>query len=314
LTETLIEFAGREYDYLRRQEGRDFFLALAPYANALLGKHRVKRVMRAVEHETRDALKRYVDELTGFVAEASSVREKLAARAPEIDNSGMERPAAAAHARMRYDLDSFARFDELVKADMQIGYPILPTDDEDPGPVRELLIILRGRLRAAEYGEDSGGDAEPIREDLGDIGRRIGNLSQEAAHALRRYRQEARTLPGMAFARLAYFGSDLNPDPVVIETEHDVEQWLDRTLREWGHPKTVVRKLVNGEQLDRSESDAARKVEATLKSEADRLQQELVRRLPSGFEQLRKNALGAALGVGGTVVAALILHYGLGIG
>jgi hypothetical protein len=93
---------------------------------------------------------------------------------------------------------------------------------------------------------------------------------------------EARTLPGLAFARLVHFGSDLNPDPVVIKTDDDVGQWLDRTLREWGHPKTVVRKLVNGERLEPGERHYLPEIEANLKSEADRLHQELVRRLPSG--------------------------------
>ncbi len=314
LPETLIEFAGREYDYLRRQEGRDFFLALAPYVNALLGKRRVKRVIRRIEREMRESLERYIKEQTEFVAEAARIRRELAKRAPEIDNSDMQRPDAASHERARYDLDSFARFDELTDADTEIAYPTLPSDQDDPGPMGDLFVILRGRLRAAEYGEDASGNDPQVRDDLGDLARRIGNLAQEHGHALRRYRLEARTLPGLAFARLVHFGSDLNPDPVVIKTEADVEQWLDRTLREWGHPKTVVRKLVNGERLEPGERDYLPEIEANLKSEADRLHQELVRRLPSGLDYVRQNAVPVASGIGIAVAAGVILHYGFGIG
>jgi hypothetical protein len=314
LPETLNEFIGREYDYLRRQEGRDFFLALAPYANALLGKSRVRRVIRRIEHDTRHALNRYVDEQRQFVAEATRIRHELAQRAPEIDNSDMQRPDPASHERARYDLDSFARFNELVDRDIDIGYPTLPSEQDDPGPMGDLFVILRGRLRAAEYGEDASANDPQVREDLGDLARRISNLAQEHSYALRRYRQEARTLPSLAFGRLAHFGSDLNPDPVVIATDEDVEQWLDRTLREWGHPKTIVRKLVNGERLESGERDYLQQIETQLKAEADRLHQELARRLPSGLDYVRQYAVAVASGIGIAVGAGLILRYGFGIG
>jgi hypothetical protein len=314
MAETVAEFAGREYEYLRRQEGRDFFLALATYVNALHGKRRIRRALRRIERETRTALEQYVTEENAFIVEAKKIRSELAERAPEIDNSGMQRPDAGSRDRIRYDLDSFARLDELADADLQIGYPTVPGDSDDPGPVGDLLIILRGRLRAAQYGEDADPNAEPIRDDLGDLARRISNLTERHEHAVRRYRQEARTLPGMAFARLVHFGSDLNPDPVLIQTDEDVEQWLDRTLREWGRPKTVVRKLVNGERLDSGESEYVREVEETLKHEADRFHQELARRLPSRFDFMRQNAVVFISGVAAAVEAGVILHYAFGIG
>lgn len=208
MSETVAQVAAREYEYLRRQGGRDFFLALAPYVNALHGKRRIKRALRRIERETRDTLDRFVTQQTGFIAEAKRIRDDLAERAPEIDNSDMERPPPPSHERLRYDLDSFARFDELVDADEQIGYPTVARDEDAPGPVRDLIIILRGRLRAAQYGEDGDPNGEPIRDDLGDIGRKLGNLDERYGHAIRRYRQEARTLPGMAFARLVYFADN----------------------------------------------------------------------------------------------------------
>lgn len=76
-------------------------------------------------------------------------------RAFEIDNSDMEEPDHAAYSRARWQLNSFANFDRLADQDFLIGYPTLPKADDDPGPVSSLLIILRGRLRAAEYGEDA---------------------------------------------------------------------------------------------------------------------------------------------------------------
>jgi hypothetical protein len=310
--QTAAEFAAREYEYLRRQEGRDFFLALAEYANALHRKQRIKHVLRSIERETRTALDQFVGEQNALIEEAKKIRNELAERAPEIDNSDMQRPDIGSHERIRYD--SFASFDRQADADAHIGYPVMPSDHDDPGPVGALVPILRGRLRAAQYGEDAGPSVDLIRDDLGDIGRQINHLAERHEHSVRRYRQEARTLPGMAFARLVYFGSDLNPDPVLIETDADVEQWLDRTLQEWGRPKTLVRQFVNGEHLSAGENDYVGEVEESLKHEADRLHQELARRLPSRFDFLRQNAVVFAVGVATTVVAGVILHYAFGIG
>jgi hypothetical protein len=40
-----------------------------------------------------------------------------------------------------------------------LRYPLIPEDSDDPGAVSTLIIILRGRLRAAEYGEDARSNA-----------------------------------------------------------------------------------------------------------------------------------------------------------
>src|SRR5262249_8636841 len=157
------------------------------------------------EVELRDALDRFVHELNLLTEEATAIRIDLAERAPEIDNTGMERPDPRTHEYMEWDLDSFARFDDLVERDVdsEIGYPTLPEQRGEPGVVGHLLQILRGRLRAAEYGEDPPGINPPlIRDDLGDTGRRIGNLGERHRALIQRYAQESHTLPGLAYARL----------------------------------------------------------------------------------------------------------------
>jgi hypothetical protein len=275
----LIEFAQGEYDYLRAREGREFYLALAPYLNALRGRPPIDEFISTIEAEARETLKGFVAEQDEMIDEAKVIRVELAARAPEIDNSDVEEPDARSHARTHYERNSFANFDRLVDADYQIGFPSIPRDSDDPGPMSGLLIILRGRLRAAEYGEHAGGDADRIRDDLDDLGRRVGNLGERHRASAQRFRQESRTLPGMAYARLLYFGSDLVTEPVRIETDSDMGQFLDRTLREWGQPKTAVRKLSNGESLNDWELRLSAEIEATLKGEALRLHRELVRRL-----------------------------------
>jgi hypothetical protein len=279
VAEPLIDFLAREYEYVRPLEGDAFFLELRPYAERLKRRRATRKALERIERDTLAALAEFVREQNAFVSEAKEIRQELAARAPEIDNSEMERPHAASHDRARYDLDSFARFDELEAMDVSIGFPTLPDDAvrADPGTLPDLFVILRGRLHAAEHGEDASFNAPRIRDDLDDLGRRIGNLTQRAAYALRRYRQEARTLPGVAYGRLVYFGTDLNPEAPQVETDEDVARWLDQSLREWGQPRTLVRQLVNAEQLDDHERETVAEVERQLKGELDRLHQELTR-------------------------------------
>lgn len=300
----------REYTYLRQRKGGDFFLALAPYVNTLHGKRLVHQVLRALERETEVALTDFIDQETVFIEEAKRIREELAARAPEIDDSDMERPNHLSEMRVRYDFDSFANLDRLAVADLDIGYPVLPRDGDDPGPVSRLLIILRGRLRAAEYGEDAPGNASKLRDDLEDVGRRIGNLQSRHDAALQSYSQKSRTLPGLAYGRLARFASELVPEPVVFENDEDVDMWLDQTIRELGSPTAVVRKLVNGESLDQWETNTAQETEEALKDELDRLHQELSRRLgPSFIDRFGRNPwiVGIVVTATGTVIAGLIL-------
>jgi hypothetical protein len=276
--------------------------------------------LERLKTELDGAVKRYVTEQNALVDEARRLRDDLARRAPEVDNSDMERPEPSNHAYTKWDLDSFARFDDLVERDarLQIGYPTVPRDhDPDPGVVSRLLQILRGRYRAAVYCEDApGGDPEPIRNDLEDLGNAIGKLGGRHDHALTRYRQDARTLPGLAFARLVYFGSDLNPEPPVLESDEDVERWLDKTLREWAAPRTLVRKLVNHEQMDDWERRAAEETEHFLKGELDRLHQELTRRIAPGrgaAAQVLRDPWVINIG-GGIIVGIVFLIVGFYLG
>ena len=302
----LAAFAEAEYDYLRSRSGRDFFLALSRYAMVLRSKRRVRRIISKVEGEMRQTLEAFVVEQDGLIEDARGIRQDLAARAPEIDNSDMAEPPHAASDRWRYDLDSFANFDRIAEGNHAIGYPIVPKDDDDPGPTSRLIQILRGRFRAAEYGEDAGINDPQVREDLDDLGTRIGNLGERHRESVQRYRLHSRTLAGTAWLRLVYFGSGLVAEAVQIERAEDIEQFLDRSLREWLQPKTTVRKLVNGERLDDGERRVAEEIEAFLKEEASRLHREVMARLTTGhrsfFTLVREEPLAVAI-VGGSIAA-----------
>lgn len=321
MPDPLIEFAAREYDYVRERSGSAFFLALAPYANALHARPRIRAALAEIESETQAALERFVGDQNAMIDEAKAIRVDLAARAPEVDNSDMDEPDHASPDRWRYEF-SFARFDRLADAHTAVAFPPLPRGDKDPGPVSDLLSILRHRLKAAEYGEDAGINAQRVRDDLDDLGRRIGNLGERHRVSVQRYWQDARTLPGLAYVRVVHFGSDLVADPVQIETDDDLERFLNRSLLEFGQPRTIVRNLVNGERLDEWEERNAHETEEALKAEVERLHREIERRLHRdeslrahvrrwAVENMTKVIVGVVTGV---IVAAVIAYFGIGRG
>lgn len=313
MAEHLIDFLSREHQYVRSRRGRDFFLALSGHVGALRRKRRIRRVLEALEKESHAALRQFVNEQTKLEYECQNVRAELAERAPEIDNSTMERPDPTSRLMTRYSLDSFARFDELARADVGIGWPSLPDDAADPTIVTTLLIILRGRLRAAVFGEEAGPiDGPRLRDDLEDLGWRLEDIQERQRFSLREYHLNARTLPWLAYVRLASFGSDLNPEPAVIETDDDRQRALETILRQWGKPRTLVRKLIAGETLDEAEQRVLASTEDALKRELDLLHQELTRQVETKDVGLKRLTLGFVFAVASTVVAGLIL-WALGV-
>jgi hypothetical protein len=120
----------------------------------------------------------------------------------------MERPETPllAPTWIEYDLDSLLRFDEIAAEPVEIRYSPRPGAGDPEFPLSRLLGILRGRLSAAEYGENP--NHPRIRNDLDELGRRIGNLGRRNEHSLRGYQQGRAKAVGLAFA-----GSRLS-DPI----------------------------------------------------------------------------------------------------
>jgi hypothetical protein len=318
MSDALIEFAEREYNNLREQAGRSFFLALAAYTDALRGRAKIAAIVDALEVESTAAANRFVDEENEFIDEAKSIRLALAERAAEIDNSDMVQPDAASHDYWRWDY-SLAKFDRLADANVRIAFPTLPRDDDDPGPVSDVISILRERFQVAVHGEEAGVDAVPIRDDLDDLAARIRNLGERHRASLQRFRQESRTLAGLSYSRLAYFGSDLVADPIEVNSNEDLGRLFELTLQQYGDPKRMVRALVNGDRLDDAERGIVDGAEATLRAEAERLNSVLVRRLDR--DRTRTERLGSFLAentrvvvtstVIGVAVVAVSVYLGL---
>src|SRR5712691_10047446 len=126
MSSPVSDFAKQEFEYLRERSSRDFFLALDPYLHAIGGQRRIRRVLEAMQRETEQKLQGFVAEQNDFIEQAKEIRDELAARAPQVDNSDMEEPDYASRLWARYELDSFARFDGLADGEHRIAYPTQP--------------------------------------------------------------------------------------------------------------------------------------------------------------------------------------------
>jgi hypothetical protein len=62
-----VDVATREYEFLRRREGADFFLALRKYVDALLANRRIKKLIRVFEREVEEASQRTTEEQVELV-------------------------------------------------------------------------------------------------------------------------------------------------------------------------------------------------------------------------------------------------------
>src|SRR5262245_25460004 len=108
MAESPSDFVKSELDYLRDQDGSDFFLALGPCVEALDNRPEIHAILAALKEEIQVSLGRFVEEQNAIVQEAKAIRAELAERAPEIDNSDLEKPDTRSHAYTAWDLDSFA--------------------------------------------------------------------------------------------------------------------------------------------------------------------------------------------------------------
>jgi hypothetical protein len=262
-------------------------------------------VLKDLQRDLEEASAHVASMQRDLIQEAVVIRQDLAEAAPEVDNSDMVRPNDQMDRDYtRYDLASFARFDELVNVPVDVRYAPLPNGASEDDPVGTLLIILRGRLLAAQHGEDTP-NGLLIRDDLGDFGRRIGNLSRKHEHVVREHRQNERTLPMLGYARAVAFGSELNPEPRIIETDEDKGQWINQLFMEYGDPRARVREFVNGAQMDEPVRRRVQQIEATLKLELERFHQELIRRLSK--VPFWRSPLKVALTFVGTIASGVIV-------
>lgn len=283
----LFDLLDRERAHLGSLDDIPFLRRLPKYVDVLTKEKRLRALLGAMRTEAAEAHQRFVDAENELEQRVVSVRQALAERVPEVDDSGATEPEDfGSHAYSDY-MFTLAYFDNVTATTHAIPYPKLPSDEPESGPLPTLINILRGKLREAEYGDR--GDLvelrrDRLRNDLDDLTAELASLLDGHRHAREEFRHASVTLPGVALRRLEHFARTLNPAPLDFTGDGDAA--FNRAVTGFWLPEFSIQKAVAGEHLDDYDQRRLKQAVADLREQAELLHTEIVGRVSQ--EELRK--------------------------
>lgn len=224
-TQLVIEVLERQHSYLQSLAGAAYLAQLPKYLEFLSREPQVAVHVRALESEALRCLVEFrrADEETSKAL--VGLRRKLAAAAPEVDDTRPDQPAV--DWSPYHDLHfSFGRFDDL--AGLPVSNPFLrnPESSDDPSRSGELFETLRVKLDLARYGRTEPlQGAALIRVDLEDMLHELKTLLERHESRFYNYLLDARTLAGFSWARLAIAADQLVADPPSFSDGEARKRW-----------------------------------------------------------------------------------------
>ncbi len=321
--DSIVQRLDRRYEQLARQDDLGFVRQLPTYERTIDSDRRARRIAASLSDSADAALAEFIAEEQQLVDEAQKLRQRLVKLAPEIDNSTEPEPEVTSPPRASWKFDSLANFDNTANRPADLKFPDYPFQAEsNPGRTAQLLVILQGRLHEAQYGPHGHVVELPekkIRDDLDDFEIEIHNLQEKYAAWKSKFTRAHQELPGLAAQRVRLVADGLAPaepflrDPSEDPNEEEARLWK-AVLEDLKVPGSLRRALA-GEKLDKGEQWMADEAVRFLRSETERLHEELIDRLTQGeglshFErfrawlaQLSLKALGLILG---TVLIGLV--------
>ncbi len=305
------------YALLIGQGDRRFVLQLETYIDALESERRVRRILKKLREDSEEALTSFAQSDRELVAELVSIRNRLAADAPNVDVAADPPEPRDPLGRREWIMETLSGFDLVAAGDDEIGFSPMPYySTANPGRTQELVQILRGRLHVAEWGAQFGRGPQPaqkLRDDLAHYGIEIENVQARYGAVKRRFKQQELMLPGLAEERLRLFVKSLNPEPFLVDPNEDEDVFMERAFRhvldEMGD-RGILRRAAEGQQLTQEEQQSFDRVAQFLREEVERLHAELVDRLRlqqrSVSGQLTRKVKGVPVWAAGAAGAALI--------
>ena len=289
-----IERLRQRYDQLARRDDLGFMRQLKTYLDTLDGERAAPAIIDDLRRDVDEAGKAFRKEDRELVKEAVAIRERLAADAPEIDDSNDPPPDGSRPGEIQlWRISSLRSFDEIAGEDRDPSFSALPYYGTPHGRSSSLIGILRNRLWAAEYGLPPRGalPTTKARDDLAGYETEIENLQAKYTAARRIFRQADLTLPGLADQRLRLFSAGLTPEAAVTDPDEDdviaLERSTTHVYEALGSRGILRRAVIDGLTLQAPEQEVLAEVVAFLRDEADRLHEEVIDRL-----RLRERSLG----------------------
>jgi hypothetical protein len=139
--------------------------------------------------------------------------------------------------------------------------------------------ILRGKLSSLQYGDAPYlvGERENRRPDLDELVDSVSNILERHGHAVRIFDNAAKTLPGLAFARLEFFAANLSPAPV--DPGASRAERLNNVVSYWWTAEYAVHQALSGGPADDYAQRRFATIVGDLKAQAKLLHTDLLSRL-----------------------------------
>lgn len=302
-----LELLDRQVDFLLRQsDDATFLVQLDPFLRALESDMTLAAYLDDVRFALPDITQVMEAIDAELVPELVELRNELVSMRPSIDDADVSVPSSQRTVE-RFEYEStLAFFDEVASS-----VPRHFNEHAEGGRARTLLNILRGkdtaygmRLESAstsiveldsETGRPVPESDEPARgtEHTGggpfveeaDIERlerwrqRLRNADVRLEHARRWMRLRVRTDAGLALLKLEAAREALNPPAKLIGPDYTVTDVFSDTVKWIASLGHLLFTVADGDQLGEADARAVSERVSQLRADADRLQEELHRRV-----------------------------------
>jgi hypothetical protein len=326
-----IDLLDRQYQRLAERDGAEFIRELRPFYTFITeGPAAVVRALAQLRVEAASQEQTFQEHDQRLIPELVGLRDELVARAPEIDDSDVPRPAGRGVPSMEWQF-GLANFDELAT-----GGPdrLAVHQDLDTSASGMMLRILEHNLQRLQWTtEASDGALQPsernLRHDLDDLARGLRNLSDRHRHAAQQFTQAIQQQGGFQVIYLDMVVREMNPAPQEVETDEEEHAWMDEAFKRVAAGWYYVQDAVAGRPLNERARQTLDIHVSRLKPAAERVYEDLRMKLATAppvaarttyGERLRRWVIspGYAL-LGGPCVAGAVTgivqgqHAGLGV-
>jgi hypothetical protein len=179
-----LDLLDRQYNLLRQKDGVPFLQELRRFYEFITaGPEEIVTVLTELRAEAETIERRFHQQDRALVEQLAELKAELAKRAPEADDSNMPRPQSGFRPGHEWTY-GFANFDQIVNDGPD---RFVEQQDRDAGKSGMLIRILQAKLYELQWMTVSPRGLPPRsdtnqREDLDDLGRRLGNLADRHRH------------------------------------------------------------------------------------------------------------------------------------
>jgi hypothetical protein len=293
-----VEQLDRARDDVLAASGTDFLRRLGDYRRLLEGDEELRAAIAQLRQEVKDAEERLTREDADFVAELLPIRQELAEREPEADDSDTEKPE-------RYDpanrqqankwhewIWTLANFDAVAEDREE---KIVQRDGLDSSRSRMLVAILNAKLHDLVFDFN---DRSAPRPDLMDLYDRANEIGRRQVAAYRRVERLGEESGFLALMHIEYVVDMTDPDPRPLDTAEQRRALMEEAMRapDLVNVREVLRPTEARGPLSEDERNALERVEAQCRPEVDRLHRPLRRRLEDAQQRSKRSLPKIAFG------------------